>query len=209
MQPTADRSTSRRQRATAAWCAALVLGMTGAAYAAVPLYRLFCDVTGYGGTPRRAAEPSSVVLGRSVSVRFDANVAANLPWRFEPVQSTLDVRIGENALAFYRATNVSDRTLVGTATFNVFPEQAGAYFNKLECFCFKEQRLEPGQSAEFPVSFFIDPALVGDKDVRAITHMALSYTFYPVAAPATPGLAQTPPEPGAAPRAIERDGRSG
>jgi cytochrome c oxidase assembly protein subunit 11 len=209
MQPAAERTHPRRHRATAAWCAALVLGMVGAAYAAVPLYRLFCDVTGYAGTPRRAAEPSTVVLGRSVTVRFDANVAPSLAWRFAPVQSTLQVKIGENALVFYRATNLSDRALVGTATFNVFPEQAAAYFNKLECFCFKEQRLEPGQSAEFPVSFFVDPAIADDKDARATTHLALSYTFHPVAAPATPGLAQTPPEAGAAPRAVERDGRSG
>jgi cytochrome c oxidase assembly protein subunit 11 len=168
----------RRHRTTALWCGVLVIAMVGAAYAAVPLYRLFCQATGFDGTPRIATQSSSVTLDKRVTVRFDANVAPGLSWRFEPVERNHDVRIGENALAFYRATNTSDRPLVGTATFNVLPERAAVYFNKLECFCFKEQTLQPGESAEFPVSFFVDPQIVNDKEVRGITHLTLSYTFH-------------------------------
>ena len=163
--------------------------MVGAAYASVPLYRMFCQVTGFDGTPRIATKPSTMMLDRTITVRFDANISPGLAWDFEPVVRTMDVRIGENALAFYRATNRSDRPIVGTATYNVLPEQAGVFFNKLECFCFKEQRLEPGQTIELPVSFFIDPQIVHDKDARGTTHITLSYTFYPVAQPSG-GLAE-------------------
>lgn len=179
----------RRHGAVAVWCAALVVAMVGAAYASVPLYRLFCQVTGFDGTPRVARAPSDKILDRAMTIRFDANVGPGLSWRFEPVQQTLDVKIGETTLAFYRATNLTDRPVVGTATFNVFPEQSAPFFNKLECFCFKEQRLEPGQSVEMPVSFFIDPQIVADKDARATSHITLSYTFYPVVVP-KPGLAE-------------------
>src|SRR5438045_271872 len=133
---THSQAPSRRHRATALWCAVLVAAMVGAAYAAVPLYRLLCQVTGFDGTPRIATQPSTQVLDRTVAIRFDANVAPELAWRFEPVRTTMPVRIGENTLAFYRATNLSDRPLRGTATFNVLPEQAAVFFNKLECFCF-------------------------------------------------------------------------
>jgi len=184
----------RRHRAIALWCALLVAGMVGAAYAAAPLYRLFCEVTGFDGTPRIASKPSSTVLDRTVVVRFDANVAPGLAWRFEPAEQTATVRIGENALAFYRATNLTDRPLHGTATFNVFPEQAAPFFNKLQCFCFTEQVLEPGQSVEMPVSFFIDPAIVTDKDAGSTSHITLSYTFY--AAAPKPGLASPAPDAG-------------
>ena len=121
--------------------------MVGAAYASVPLYRLFCQVTGFDGTPRIATAPSTQVLDKTVDIRFDANVAPGLAWRFEPARTTLQVKIGENTLAFYRATNLSDRPLRGTATYNVLPEQAAPFFNKLECFCFKEQLLQPGETA--------------------------------------------------------------
>jgi cytochrome c oxidase assembly protein subunit 11 len=168
-------------------CAALVAAMVGAAYAAVPLYRLLCQVTGFDGTPRVASTPSATVLDRTIVVRFDANVAPGLGWRFEPVERTATVRIGENALAFYRATNPTDRPLHGTATYNVFPEQAAPFFNKLQCFCFTEQVLAPGESVEMPVSFFVDPQIVSDKDAGATTHITLSYTFYPVQP--KPGLA--------------------
>lgn len=183
-----DRGLQRRHRTLAAWCVALVVSMVAAAYASVPLYRLFCQVTGFDGTPRVAARPSDTVIDKTITVRFDANVAPGLPWRFEPVQHTVQVRIGENMLAFYRATNTSSHAVTGTATFNVLPEQTAIYFNKVQCFCFTEQTLEPGQSVEFPVSFFIDPQIVKDKDARAATHVTLSYTFYPVAAP-KPGRA--------------------
>jgi cytochrome c oxidase assembly protein subunit 11 len=179
----------RRHRVLAAWCAALVVAMVGAAYAAVPLYRLFCQVTGFDGTPRIATKAPDTVLDKTVTVRFDANVATGFPWRFEPVQNTVTVKIGENALVFYRATNTSDRQVRGTATYNVLPEVVAVYFNKIHCFCFTEQVLEPGQTVEFPVSFFVDPAIVKDMNARNVAHITLSYTFYPVAAP-QPGLAE-------------------
>jgi len=202
-------SPSRRHRATALWCAALVAGMVGAAYASVPLYRLFCQVTGFDGTPRIANTPSTQVLDKTVDIRFDANVAPGLAWRFEPARTTLKVRIGENTLAFYRTTNLSDRPLRGTATYNVLPEQAAPFFNKLECFCFKEQLLQPGETLEMPVSFFIDPQIVGDKDAHGVRHITLSYTFYPVAPP-QPGLAERPAtDTPAAPAAVPRSGPAG
>jgi cytochrome c oxidase assembly protein subunit 11 len=197
----------RRHAAVALWCAALVVAMVGAAYAAVPLYRLFCQVTGFDGTPRIAAAPSSRVLDRTVTVRFDANVAPGLPWRFEPVQTTQGVRIGENTLAFYRATNLSDRPVRGTATFNVLPEQAAVFFNKLQCFCFTEQLLNPGETVEMPVSFFIDPQIAADKDARTVNDITLSYTFYPVAQ--KPGVAVQPAPPPAAPAPVPAGERAG
>ena len=189
MSGTPNTSLQRRHRAIALWCAVLVGAMVGASYAAVPLYRLFCQVTGYDGTPRRAAQPSDRVVERTVTVRFDGNVAPGLPWRFEPVETTMTVKLGENAVATYRATNTSDRRIVATATYNILPEIAAPYFNKVQCFCFTEQALEPGQTAELALSFFIDPEIVGDKDARAVTHVTVSYTFYPVAAP---GVAEKP-----------------
>jgi cytochrome c oxidase assembly protein subunit 11 len=154
--------------------------MGGGAYAAVPLYRLFCQVTGFGGTTMVAAKPSTAVADRVVSVRFDANTRG-LKWSFAPVQRTVDVKLGENTLAFYRATNTSDRPLTGTATFNVTPELAGQYFNKIECFCFKEQTLQPGESIDMPVSFFVDAAYDRDRDVGHMGEITLSYSFFPVA----------------------------
>jgi cytochrome c oxidase assembly protein subunit 11 len=183
-----NRALQRRHRALAAWCTALVVAMVGAAYASVPLYRLFCQVTGFDGTPRVATRPATTVLDKTIVVRFDANVTPGLPWRFEPVQNTVEVKIGETNLAFFRATNISDQPVRGTAIYNVLPEIAAAYFNKLQCFCFTEQLLEPGQSMEFPVSFFVDPAIVNDRDARGVTHITLSYTFNPAAAP-KPGVA--------------------
>ena len=206
---TNNQAPSRRHRATALWCAALVAVMVGAAYASVPLYRLFCQVTGFDGTPRIANAPSTQVLDKTVDIRFDANVAPGLAWRFEPARNTLQVRIGENTLAFYRATNLSDRPLRGTATYNVLPEQAAPFFNKLECFCFKEQLLQPGETLEMPVSFFIDPQIVGDKDAHGVRHITLSYTFYPVTPP-QPGLAERPATgTPAAPAAVPRNGPAG
>jgi len=170
----------KRHRTLAAWCFVLVVTMVGAAYAAVPLYRLFCQVTGFDGTPRIATSVPSVVLDKTITVRFDGNVAPGLPWKFEPVQNTVEAKIGESMLVFYRATNTSDKPVKGSATFNVFPEIAAVYFNKVQCFCFTEQVLEPGQSIEFPVSFFVDPEIVHDKDARKVTHITLSYTFHAV-----------------------------
>lgn len=154
--------------------------MAGMSYAAVPLYQMFCQATGLNGTTQRAAKPSDVVLDRVVTVRFDANVSPKLGWRFEPVQRTVDAHIGENMLVFYRATNTTDRVMKGTATFNVAPDAAGLYFSKIECFCFKEQTLHPGETIEMPVSFFVDPAMVEDPESSRLKEITLSYTFYPV-----------------------------
>ncbi|MGH6814117.1 MAG: cytochrome c oxidase assembly protein, partial [Hyphomicrobiaceae bacterium] len=131
-----DIGLQHRHRRVAAWCGVLAIAMTALAFAAVPLYRLFCQVTGSGGTTQRADRPSTAVLERTVTIRFDANMGPGLSWTFEPLVRTMDVKIGESTLAFYKATNTSNRPLTGTATFNVTPEIAGSYFNKLECFCF-------------------------------------------------------------------------
>jgi cytochrome c oxidase assembly protein subunit 11 len=178
-QPVA-RSTPKNDTKVALMCVAGAFAMVGMAYAAVPLYQMFCQVTGLGGTTQKAEKPSEVVLDRIVTVRFDANVSPKLGWSFEPVQRTVEAHIGENMLVFYRATNTTDRKITGTATFNVAPDAAGLYFSKIECFCFKEQTLEPGQSIEMPVSFFIDPALVKDPESSRLKDITLSYTFYPV-----------------------------
>jgi len=207
-----DPQLARRHRKVAVWCAAVVAGMVGASYAAVPLYRMLCELTSFDGTPQRASAPSDIVLDRTMSIRFDANTAQGFAWTFQPEQRTVDVKIGETTLAFYRATNTSDRALTGTSTFNVFPEQAAVFFNKLECFCFKEQTLEPGQSIDLPVSFFVDPQIVHDKNAGGTTHITLSYTFYPVASKsgAKPGLAEKPADSTpATPRAVPGDGRAG
>jgi cytochrome c oxidase assembly protein subunit 11 len=174
------RSTPKSDTKVALMCVASAFAMGCMAYAAVPLYQMFCQVTGLGGTTQKAEKPSELVLDRLVTVRFDANVSPKLGWSFEPVQRTVEAHIGENMLVFYRATNMSDRKITGTATFNVAPDAAGLYFSKIECFCFKEQTLEPGQSIEMPVSFFIDPALVKDPESSRLKEITLSYTFYPV-----------------------------
>lgn len=173
-----------RNRHVALVCAAIAFGMVGAAYAAVPLYDLFCRVTGYGGTTQRAERPADTTLSRTMTVRFDANVGGGLQWEFTPVSDPQTLPIGENGLAFYKVTNTSNRPIVGTATYNVTPEQAGGYFNKLACFCFTEQRLEPGESMEMPVSYFVDPEIVKDPDAKRLNAITLSYTFYEVTKPA-------------------------
>ena len=198
----------RRHRAVALWCALVVVAMVGAAYAAVPLYRLFCQATGFDGTPRIATAPSSQVLDRRMNIRFDANVAPGLPWRFEPVRTTMSVKIGETAMAFFRATNLSDQPIRGTATYNVLPEQTAVFFNKLQCFCFTEQLLQPGETVEMPVSFFVDPQITHDKEARTATEITLSYTFFPVAP--KPGLAERPAgKVPAAPATVPRNGQAG
>lgn len=172
-----------RHRKVAALCAGFALGMLGLAFASVPLYDLFCRVTGYGGTTQRAEVAPTEILDRTVTVRFDANTSPGLAWRFEPLSPPMTVKLGETAVAIYRATNISDRPTTGTSTFNVVPDQAGVFFNKLECFCFQEQLLEPGQSIDMPVQFFVDPAMVQDNDGRRIYDITLSYTFFAVAVP--------------------------
>jgi cytochrome c oxidase assembly protein subunit 11 len=168
----------------------LVSAMTGLSFAAVPLYRLFCQVTGYGGTTQRAAEAPDTVIDRFVTVRLDANVAPGLAWAFQPETREIRLKIGENKLGFYRVANLSQQVTKGTATFNVTPEIVGSYFSKIECFCFQEQSLEAGQTAELPVSFFIDPAILDDKDAKSVTEITLSYTFFPLTKNADAGAAQ-------------------
>jgi cytochrome c oxidase assembly protein subunit 11 len=171
---------ARRNGRTAALAGLLVLAMVGLAYASVPLYRLFCQVTGFDGTTMRAAAAPGPVAGKEVAVRFDANVAPSLPWRFAPEKPHEIVTIGEREMAFYSATNLTARTITGTATFNVSPTQAGKYFSKIQCFCFTEQTLKPGERVRMPVVFFVDPKILQDPDARAISEITLSYTFYPV-----------------------------
>jgi cytochrome c oxidase assembly protein subunit 11 len=177
------RTPQGRDRTVALTCVAIVVTMIGLSYAAVPLYRIYCQVTGYAGTTQRAERPSDKVLDRMLTVHFDANVAADLPWRFEPLQRKIDVKIGENTLAFYRATNTSDHAVTGTAVFNVAPEASGSHFNKIQCFCFTEQRLEAGQTVDMAVSFYVDPAFVDDEDTKDYSELTLSYTFYAVDKP--------------------------
>jgi len=171
---------ARRHRRLAFGLASVALFMVGLSFAAVPLYRVFCQVTGFAGTTQRARSGADRVLDRVVTIRFDANVAKDLGWSFRPLEHTLDVKVGETKLAFYKAHNPTKRRLTGTATFNVTPEIAGGYFNKIECFCFTEQTLEPGQSVDMPVSFFIDPEIVNDPDAGRLDQITLSYTFFAV-----------------------------
>lgn len=173
----------RKNLRVAAMAAGVALGMVGLSYASVPLYRLFCQVTGFGGTTQRADAAPQTVIDKPVSVRFDANTSENLPWSFHAVQTVMTVKFGEQNMAYYKATNTSGKPVTGSAVFNVTPPQAGAYFNKIQCFCFTEQTLQPGESIEMPVSFFVDPDMLQDDDAAGITEITLSYTFYPVDKP--------------------------
>lgn len=159
-------------------CAAFVAAMVGLAYASVPLYQLFCEVTGFGGTPSRVAAAPDKVSERVIAIRFDANINRELPWRFKPVQKQMTVRLGESNLAFYEAENLSGAPITGTASFNVTPFKAGEYFSKIDCFCFTEQTLQPGQVADMPVQFFVDPDIFTDPNTRDVHTITLSYTFY-------------------------------
>jgi cytochrome c oxidase assembly protein subunit 11 len=159
----------------------LVAAMAGLGYASVPLYRIFCQVTGFNGTPQRstAAEAAGVkVLGRKMVIRFDANVDRGMPWQFRPVQNTQTVQIGARTLAHFTAKNTSDKTITGRASFNVEPEQAALYFHKIQCFCFTEQRLKPGQEIDMPVVYYVDPKILDDPDNKDVDMITLSYTFH-------------------------------
>jgi cytochrome c oxidase assembly protein subunit 11 len=166
-----------RNRKTGRIMAGLAVFMLGLAFAAVPLYRAFCQATGFGGTPLRAASAPGAVAGQ-IGVRFDANVHPGLPWKFEPVQNTIEVAPGARTKIFYRAQNLSARTITAQAAYNVSPDTVGRYFKKIQCFCFTEQTLKPGQSVEMPVVFFVDPAIRNDPDTKGISEITLSYTFY-------------------------------
>jgi cytochrome c oxidase assembly protein subunit 11 len=186
----------RRNGATALALAGIVFGMTALSFAAVPLYRMFCEATGFYGTTQRAATAPGAVSDRLVTVRFNADTAADLGWDFRPVEAQVRVHPGEEKLVFFRATNRTKQIVTGTATFNVTPLKIGQYFDKIQCFCFTEQRLEPGQSIEMPVTFFVDPDLVTDPNTAEVDTITLSYTMY---------RAKTPPvaaRPDAAPAAL-------
>lgn len=175
----AETPSGGANRRIAIVCTTLVLSMVGVSYAAVPLYRLFCQVTGYGGTTQRAERGSGTVLDRTIKVRFDANVAAGLPWDFKPVQREVELKIGETIQIAYTAYNRSDTVTSGQATFNVTPMAAGKYFNKVQCFCFTENQLQPGETLELPVVLFVDPKIVDQVDTKDIETITLSYTFFP------------------------------
>src|SRR6267154_914295 len=170
-----------RNDAVLAGCLAVVIGMVGMSYAAVPLYYAFCRATGYGGTPNRADAAPTETTDRVITVRFDTNVDPALPWSFEPVERSVKVKVGENKLVFFRASNNSSAPVIGHASFNVQPDNAARYFSKIQCFCFTEQRLEAGQTVDMPVSFFVAPEIMKDHNDDGVGEITLSYTFYPAA----------------------------
>lgn len=159
-------------------CTAIVAGMVGMAYAAVPIYDLFCRVTGYGGTTQVAQYDPGMIIDREVIVRFDASLARGVPLEFTPLQPSMRVRLGETALAFYRVTNTSSQPVTGVASYNVAPFKTGSYFAKLECFCFTEQTIAPGETMDMPVIFFVDPNMDEDRQLDEVRTITLSYTFF-------------------------------
>ncbi len=172
-------SSQKKKTMTAVMLFSLVGGMVGLSFASVPLYRLFCQVTGFGGTPNtESVTLPSEVSDAVVTVNFDANVNSDLPWAFKPVQRKVRVRLGEESLAHYTAANVSEESVTGTATFSVTPYKAAPYFSKIACFCFNEQTLLPGQEVDMPVSFYVDPAILDDPSTRDVKLITLSYTFH-------------------------------
>ncbi|MDT7935104.1 MAG: cytochrome c oxidase assembly protein [Sphingomonadaceae bacterium] len=180
----------------------VALAMLGAAYAAVPLYRMFCAATGWDGTPRRADESAlpKQAAAQTVTVRFDANTGPGMVWNFKPAQVTQTIHVGQKSLAFFRASNPTDQATSGQAVFNVSPDTVGRYFTKIQCFCFNEQTLGPHQSADMPVVYFIDPAYLTDKEAAKVKEITLSYTFYPM----KPGAVKTEAVAAARSRATAR-----
>jgi len=179
-------SLAQKNGRTAAIFALVALGMVGLAFASVPLYRLFCQVTGFGGTTQmRVGEEAPGAVGKIINVRFDANTNSALPWTFEPEKRVERTALGARKMAFYTARNHSSVPVTGTATFNVTPAQAGQYFSKIQCFCFTEQTLKPGEEIRMPVVYYVDPKIMDDPEGRKISEITLSYTFYPVDEPKT------------------------
>ena len=182
---TASRRRLTRDAVVASICGFVVVLMVGASYAAVPFYDWFCRATGFNGTTQVATSaPSGAPLARKISVRFDANVGPGLPWKFEPEQNEIEVRIGQVVTVFYTVTNQAARSTAGQAAYNVAPLTVGAYFQKINCFCFTEQTMGPGEKREMPVVFYVDPALAKDSENDGLNTITLSYTFYPVRDPA-------------------------
>ena len=169
---------ARQNRRTALWASGVIVGMLGLTAASVPLYDLFCRVTGYGGTTQVAAAAPDTVKDHTIRVSFNADRQPDLPWRFQPMQRRMEVKVGENHLAFYEAENRSDVPIVGRAVYNVTPFKVGGYFAKVHCFCFEEQLLMPGERVEMPVSFFVDPAILDDANASGVREITLSYTFF-------------------------------
>lgn len=169
---------SQRLRRHAISLAMIAVGMVLLAYASVPLYRMFCQVTGFGGTPMLAQRAPDTVVDRTIRVRFNADTAPGLPWEFAPVERMVTVKLGESRLAVFTAENQSDEPMHGVATYNVVPHSMGRYFEKVQCFCFEEQVLKPHEKVNMPVSFFIDPAMLKDPETRGIKEVTLSYTFF-------------------------------
>ena len=161
----------------------VVLLMGGLAWASVPFYDWFCRVTGFGGTTAVADTGSDTVLDEVVTVRFDASLERGMPWQFTPVEREMEIRVGETGLAFYEAHNPTDKPVAGSASFNVFPFEAGGFFAKIDCFCFEQQVLQPGETVMMPVSFFVDPEMVTDRDAKYVKRITLSYTFYEIELP--------------------------
>ena len=196
---TAAAALENRNRKVGLYALTGALAMLGLGYASVPLYRLFCQVTGFGGTTMRVSEAEAgrvAISAQTISVRFDSNVDRGMPWSFRPEKMTDTAQLGGRRMAIYLARNNSDRPVTGMATFNVTPEAAGKYFNKVQCFCFNEQTLQPGQEVRMPVIYYVDPAIRDDEDARAIEQITLSYTFHqqPDAVQAAPAV-QTAPKP--------------
>lgn len=196
-----DRAKERSRR-TALICAGVVAGMTGLSFAAVPLYDLFCKVTGFGGTPRIGTAGAGTILDRTMDIRFDANVAPNLGWRFEAESQEIKLRVGETKTVFYKVTNTGSRPTTGIATYNVQPERVASYFVKIQCFCFTEHTLQPGESIEAPVVFYVDPEIVKERELNGIRALTLSYTYFPSKAgqPVVEGKAAPAPGDGANPK---------
>jgi len=198
-----DPKNARANRVVVIACVSAVVAMTGMAYAAVPLYNLFCRVTGYAGTTQVAVNSEGIrIIDRDVKIRFDANIAKGFNWEFAPVERDVTIKLGETREIAYRAKNLSDRPMTGTATFNVTPQSAGAYFNKIECFCFTETTLQPGEELIMPVVFFVDPDMADTQETANIHTITLSYTFFeqeaeekPLAVLKKPGDGKTSGEP--------------
>jgi cytochrome c oxidase assembly protein subunit 11 len=194
---TSERVRLTRDALVASICGFVVVLMVGAAYAAVPFYNWFCRTTGFNGTTQVAtAAPSGAPLERTVAVRFDSNVAGGLPWKFEPEQTEIEVKIGQVVTVYYTVTNQSARTTTGEAAYNVAPLTVGSYFEKINCFCFTQQTFAPGEKREMPVVFYVDPSIANDHENDGLNTITLSYTFYPVREPAAKPLAASEPEKG-------------
>ena len=163
--------------------AVVAVAMVGFSFAAVPFYSWFCKVTGFGGETGVASAGSDTVLDQTIKIRFDGSLDRNMPWTFRPAQREMELQIGETGLAFYEATNPTDRPIAGQASYNVTPYEAGGFFDKIECFCFTEQVLQPGETVQMPVSFFVDPAIVNDRDAKYVHTITLGYTFYEIDLP--------------------------